>query len=408
MAVLHRNDGIQFVLRPYRELLGFKKASLFKKELELLAQNHGQYVRLFAQAGGGQEAVFSREPGYLLGESVWRYLDRPANLIYCEAVPDRQEAIVVIVREGAIYLDAHLPFAELEEELTSLVTTGERFEIYVYGNIPLTQTQEEAGVFFTAQSIASFSRLQASLFAALPIDVEVQLLPYQRVVEELNPSRPYMAWVVGGLLVLAGIGWYMHSSNVKEETQQVALDPLEQYRNTFSGPTPASQMSGLAQQMELLYGLPGWVPGSITYAQSGAAVTVNSLGGTTGMLLAWAKQNDVRVSLGSQGAALTMTAPVNQVWTKVPELDSLQLVLSAIIDKMMAILPGKSVSIGTISSNGGYQKAGITVQVNNIAPYVLSLIGMALDELPIVLTNCALTFKDGLLSGTIEFSALGS
>jgi hypothetical protein len=393
MAVFYREDGVYFALRPYRELLSVKRASLFKKELELLANDHGHYVRLFRQPSGDWEAVFSREPGYLLGEAVWRYFDKPPNLIYCEALPNKQEAMVVIARDGLIYLDAQLSFAELEEELKTLDMVSGQFVSKIYGNITLFPDNQR----------------QTGILATLPVDAEVHLAPYQRVIDELSPSRPYMAWVFGGLVLLGGAAWLMNAlSPANKQGEIVITDPLAHYRAVFSGSSVSAQLSALMSQIELLYGLPGWTAGTITSTPGNISVRLNSLGGTTGMLLAWAQQHQVQVSLGSGGAALTMIVQMDSRQAIIPPLQPLQSVLSSVIDKMMTLLPGKSVTIGTLSSESGYRKSGMTIQVNDIAPYVLSLIGAALNQLPVIFTSSALTLKDGLLSGTIEFSALGS
>src|SRR5579871_5629462 len=142
MPILKRDDGAQFAIHTYRELLEPIKTSLLKTEVRMLAQNHGEYVRLFKQPNGQIEAVFSRDPGYLLGEALSEYFGKPNDLIYCEALPEGQYAIVVVIRSGVIYLDSRIPIVSIADEFTALVTGNNRYQIYIYGNIPLSEMKE--------------------------------------------------------------------------------------------------------------------------------------------------------------------------------------------------------------------------------------------------------------------------
>src|SRR5687768_4951897 len=103
MPTIKRADGAQFAIHTYRELLKLQRPALMKNEIRLLAQNHGEYIRLFKQNQKNLEAIFSRDPGFLLGESVWHYFGKPSDLIYCEALPEGQQAIVVVIKANTVY-----------------------------------------------------------------------------------------------------------------------------------------------------------------------------------------------------------------------------------------------------------------------------------------------------------------
>ena len=88
MSVLRRDDGLLFVLQPYRELLKSKSVALLKREFYLLSQQYGVYSRIFKQSDGHFEAVFARDPGCLFGETVWKHFGKPRDLLYCEALAE--------------------------------------------------------------------------------------------------------------------------------------------------------------------------------------------------------------------------------------------------------------------------------------------------------------------------------
>ena len=73
MSLLNRPDGIQFVVQPYRERIAIGKRSVMVQRIRLLSEQHGQYVLISPLTKDAVEAVFSKESGYLLGESVWTY-----------------------------------------------------------------------------------------------------------------------------------------------------------------------------------------------------------------------------------------------------------------------------------------------------------------------------------------------
>ena len=113
MPQILRHDGVPFVVYTYRELVTAKKYSLLKRELEMLGREHGDNARFYVYPDGDLEAIFSKDAGYLLGENIWQHFGNPADLIYCEALADGENALLVIVKQGSVYLDAQLPLTNL-------------------------------------------------------------------------------------------------------------------------------------------------------------------------------------------------------------------------------------------------------------------------------------------------------
>ena len=78
----------------------------------MLSQSYGEYITLQRKGVFKYEVAFSPDTGYLLGESIWHNFKRPMDMIYCEAIPNTTEAILVIVKEGSVYLDGSFPTGE--------------------------------------------------------------------------------------------------------------------------------------------------------------------------------------------------------------------------------------------------------------------------------------------------------
>src|SRR3990167_80168 len=138
MPYITREDGERFIIPSYRDVLSVKKQSLLRREVLLLASNYGEYATLQRKNADQYEVAFSPDPGYLLGETVWHYFKRPRDLIYCEAIPNTAEAILVIVKGGSVYLEGSFPIDTIPEELVIFQTQQNNFEIYIHGNVPIS------------------------------------------------------------------------------------------------------------------------------------------------------------------------------------------------------------------------------------------------------------------------------
>lgn len=408
MAVLYRADGARFAIRSYRESITPKKASLLRKELFLLSQTHGHFARFMRQRDGRIESVFSRDSAYLLGETVWYYFGAPADLIYCEVLPGETEAILVVVRGGSVYLDARFSFEELQDELKALFQTQVAYDIYVAGNAPLTQTPDDDKFLINPEWIKSFERLESSVFEQLSTLPALQLLPFEQAIAELELETPLKKLLTAaGILVALLIVWHWLTPAPQQTEQAVSANPMEQYASAYNNPEPSSQLDELANQIIILQSLPGWLPVNIEYISAGAKVNVHTLGSPTALLLEWAEKNHARVDFSAQGATLLLPSKLARR-TSVPPLMSLTKTLSTIIDRMMQIIPGKSVSISGTKNQAAYKATAITISFEKGSPIVLALIGKALQGLPVTFQSSAITINGGLLSGTIQLTVLGN
>lgn len=403
MSVIRREDDSVFVLQPYRESLGLRGSSLLKKEIRHLANMHGDNVRLFHYADrlSQYEAVFSRESGYLLGESIWQYFKKPQELIYCEVLGNTQQALLVIVRDGQIYLDNKIAIDDLAKELTALTSEEVRYVVYVCGQVSLGLAENK---------IASFTQLDESVFAQLPLSDAAKLLPLERALDEfrLGKKQESSRLILVAAIILAGLSfWVYYQSKAPEQPKRVALNPFTQYQNTLQTPAPAQQINALTNELMQFYSMQGWYPSRVTYDGNTAKVVVRSLGGTATNLLNWAQENGMQVNFSPQGASVDFATTMSPR-PKASRILNTQQSVAVIIDRMMQLLPGKAVTIGDSVQAQALTQTNLTITFRNIAPDVLQLVGSNLNDLPVNLTGCQLTIKNGMLSGSIQLTVVGS
>lgn len=416
MPTIRRADGAQFVIQTYRETLNIPKPSLLKSEVRMLAQNHGQYVKLFKQNQKHTEAVFSTDPGYLLAETVWQYFGKPPDFIYCETLHEKNYALVVVIKNTNVYLDAKIPFSSIADEFTPLVTNGNQYDIYIAGDVPISNVPIRGKFIFENSMVKSFNRLDQGVLDVLPTDRALQLQPIEMALRSLqtkkiSPSTIAMLTLVVLVLILL---WYFlrpKPAPVVVPTQLAPtappVNPYFAFQNALTSPAPLQQLSGIANIVKKLYGMPGWMPTNIQFNDSSFKINVITIGGDLSALQAWANANHIQMSIqdtGNAALSLSMQFSNRAALQTIPDLQN---VIITLLDRMNHLFVKPSIRLGTITSTDLTKQASVTVTFSQISPAILVLIGDELTDLPIKLKNVTLSFEQNLLSGTIQLDVLG-
>jgi len=410
MPILKRDDGIQFATHAYRETITVKRPSLLRNEVQLLAQNHGENMRLFPLTNNQIEGVFSRDPGYLLGETIWHHFNAPADLIYCEALPEGNQALIVVVRNGRVYIDTKIAYDKIPEEFAPLVTRNNIFEIYVYGDVPVSDTPKEGHFAFDKQFVKSFKRLDESAYQLASVDQDFQLQPLKLALHgDRLLKRSRLPLLATATLVLAIAGWwYIQQPEEKRPAVKAPAErlPFHVYRTALQSPSPEKQLAEFSAITSLVYEIPGWTPSNVTFSGSLYKVHLRSTGGTNQALREWTEREQLGMTLTTKGAELSLNSKIANRSAPTDVADQ-QKSLSLIVDKMNELLPGNTVSIRQTTRKIDTKETGIGVNFNNISPEIFALIGRELAEQPVTLTSIQANINQGLMSGTIQLKVLG-
>lgn len=400
MPILKREDGANFVLQPYRETLAIRSTSLLRKEIRYLAEQYGENIRLFKRKGDEYEAVFSQESGVLLGETIWHYFKEAPELIYCEVLKTKEpQVLLVIVREGKVYLDTKVsPEALFDEMASLLIETKGRYVVYAYGDLPDV---------FTHPAVKSLTKLPQALFPILPTNHAFQLWKIDQALDEhgldIKRRSSLIAVTVVCLVILAGLWWYVHL----RESETIYLNPYEQYELALQTPDPAGQINALLDGIEKVNTLTGWTADTVTYNGQTATMPLHSLGGTASQLMTEVQALKMSVAFASNGASVTF--PTILPKRSVPDkIASSQRTVALIIDRMMRILPGKSVQINNAAEKQVFTETAVTISFNNISPDVLRLIASNIDDLPVTLVSLTANRNGGLFSGSLQLNVVGN
>lgn len=415
MPVIKRNDGVQFAVYTYRELLTAKKASLLKQEIQILQKENGNYCRFFSQPNGDYEAVFSREEGYLLAETVWEYFGHPFDLLYCEIVPNSTNAILIVVRAGSIYLDVLVPLENLQDEFATLVTGTNQYDIYITPDIPLSQVHEEGKFTFDDALIKSFKVLDVPLFPQLKARPIYKLLPVAKAMEELSlgSERVPLYLVVIVLVVVLGVAyWILKPSEVevKKITNVVRpppKDPYAAFKSALTTPSPDAQLLQLAMDIRKLFTMPGWVPTIIKFDNRKMTADIGTIGGTTEMLLAWSRANDINITVVEGRAKIELS--IETIYRAAPTaIYNIRDVVTTVFDRIKQTVPeGQIVIMETIPSHN-YIITSMDISFTDITTDTLMLFGSELQGLPINLENGNFNITSGLLTGKLRIQVVGA
>ncbi len=411
MTYIAREDGQRFIIPSYRDVLSAKKPAILQKEIRLVASNYGEYIAIQRKSPTQYEVAFSPEPGYLLGETVWSYFKRPKDLIYCEEIPTTNEAVLVIVKSGSVYLDGKFPVDSIADELLVFQTQTNNFEIYVYGNVPISKTPEEGKFSFEPSSVKSFNVLETPVFPRLPIVPQFELTLVDDALKKQGiggfPVKTMV--IIAAALVLIWAGWKYFSSyrEVLPAAVVSVTDPYQAYRTELISPDPYLEVKYVERKIIQLFGMPGWIPINLQYGNNQTDVSVRSMGARSNTLFAWAKNRGATVSIRPEGFYLTFTgALLNR--QKPDRIYNLNSVIATLIDRLSYVLPGNTLIMGKSTGKGKFTRTIITINFNNIVPSTLGSIGEQLRNLPLVLTSVTADIKDGGLSGSIVLTALGN
>src|SRR3990167_5154520 len=262
MSTLTRNDGTEFVMQAYRELVTAEKKNLISQRVRMLAEQHGQFVRLFKKSYGEYEVVFSREAGYLLGESVKQYFGQAQNLIFCEALPNTPDVLLVVVRGGSVYLDAIVAPKNIRTELMPLLTEEQAYQVIISGLVPLKQKPANNVFSLPPELVHSFEMLDAPLFPRLPLIRHLHLLslPLALKAERLNGQPISMAIIFLTAIIILGIAYWIFSPKKTmpiNPTPTSTTDLYQVYNQALMTPAPHQQLFELSQLVQILYSLPG-------------------------------------------------------------------------------------------------------------------------------------------------------
>jgi hypothetical protein len=337
-------------------------------------------------------------------------------MIYCEAIPNTTEAILVIVKSGSVYLDGSFQIDSIPEELLIFKSqTNNNFSVFIHGNVPISQTEEEGKIAFDADAVKSFEVLSEPAFPTLPTVRTFQLQLLDVVLNAYGigalPIKKIVI-VVGSLLFVYFAYDYIasHKKVVIPTTFIPVSNPYQAYTEQLASPDPAKLLHNLVPALNSLYSIVGWAPGKMTFTPgepSKLRVGLLRAGGSVESVLAWGSQHGIKVEILTDGLYVNLVIPSSR--RDAPKtITSLQSILSTMMDRMLYVMPSTPIQLTAINDRKVFSEADMTMVIPEATPVILDVISTYIAGMPLVLTKADFQINDGYLSGTLTFKALGN
>ncbi len=412
MAIITRKDGVKFLTQVYRERIGITNRRLLVQEIRMLSSQHGPYISIMRKIKRELEVAFGSEPGYLLGELVWDYFGRPDNLIFCEAINESAQCILVVIRNASVYLDRRLLSSEVHDELIPICADTIQYDVYTYGDVAIrdVDTFGDATFKLPKQLVAKFNHLKASIVDKLAPSPEFELKPLPTILRSRYLRNRIPVLIACAALSAVVGGWWYFSANSGALGPAVPLaqapHQIQNYEIALSSPRPSAIFDELAKKIDQLYLIPGWYAARITFSGDKYHVGMRSQGGDLWYLTDWAKQHYYDLRITTDGAELTLESHLQK--RRLPgRYPAMQLVVGTLMTRIEHVLKVDAIHVDSTHQRGTMQETKFTLNLKQLSPDLLDLVGQELEDLPLSLSSIDLQLKDGLIDGTVQLSVWG-
>jgi hypothetical protein len=331
-------------------------------------------------------------------------------LIYCEAL-ENDFVLLVVVLQHQVNLDVRIARDSVIDEFLSLAALTVPFKIVVSGDVPITNDVTSTDKFiFPEEGIASFNVLPKSILNDLPRISYYQLQPVESALTKLSllpkwPRNVGLLILIG--LVLWGLYWLTASEQVPLVTAPtpITLNTSQVYTKAMAGADAASVLQQFANNMALLYTLPGWRVNRIIVNANQLQAQVSSEIGKPFWLYEWARNNGAQLS--PAGNAIQLTFTLNPSRGHVPPLMATAQLANIVMQKISQIAPDAQVAVALTTQQQVLRVAQMTINLSNASPLVFILLARSLENLPILWDQGQFALNQGLVSGSIRLRIIG-
>ena len=411
MPYITRDDNEHFVIPSYRDVLTAKQKSVIKTDVTALSHSYGELITMQRKGPEEYEVAFSSDTGYLFGETVWHHFDKPQDMIFCETVPHTTEALLVIVKNGSVYLDGSFPIDSISEELVVFLTQQNDFEVFVNGDVPLSETPEDGKFSFDPDSIKAFTVLDEPVLNSLPLIKAYHFQALEVVLKEHGIGTLHILPIIAvGAIIGVGLLIYLVTLALEKPKElPMEKNPYKGYVDAIASPAPEKALHALVNQVRLIHTAPGWIVNSIKLSGTSTTASAVSAGANLSTLIAWCDQNKVKWTVDSRGMQLSLRSQIKSR-PKPKQIYSSNEVMAILVDRLLSVNPGNRVKIGRSKSVGPYKNTQISVSLDKITPVLLSLVADQLVDLPLRLDKVQLTMKKGspFIDGRVYITVYGT
>ncbi len=406
MPIITREDGVQFVIRAYRERIKADSSTQITQKVREIANQQGQFVHLYKQHACEYEAVFANNSGYLLAESIRHYFPCMDNLLFLETTHDDHQFLFVVIKQGKVFADSLLSAEELKQELMALSALNIRFQIMLSGRLPQTISDFKQG-FFPESIIDTLEYIKEPLLPILPASKQVKLIPLALALRSKRFNR-YSILTGGWIAALSIMMVISIGINVVYHSRRTANPSYPHYRHALASPEASRLLAELATVINGSYFAPDWRVTEISQSPDQYRIKMTSDNGTFSTLKQWSARKGYQLAIDDQGALLRTKTHVPDR-APVTTIDALDSVAAQLIDTLKLLFENPQIRINKVTQHHHAREAQISVAAEAITSEQLLSLSNKLSQMPLVLkkTHVRVT-KVPLFNIQLQLSAWGS
>lgn len=418
MTKITRNDGTHFIIPDYREELSNKKISVLRNEVALLSQNYGEFIYIQKNLDESYDVAFSTEPGYLLAESIVKYIKTSDNFIYIERLQNSDNVIFISLKKNKVHIDTQISIDTLYDEFIVIQAEQSLYDIYVYGNLPITDQEQESDKFFIGNVAKSFKVMEKSVFESIGRYSDFELKPANEAFSSAGLIKPLDKKIVSAIVVVVIfiILWFIWpNQKVQQVVQQVQIvntrSSYYEYVQTLKTPGPTQELQGLILFLEKLQNMPsGWQIQSINANQNTISIALKNISELDNLeiLHNWASNNGIEMTVNTNIVNLEVTTAY-PARTERHDIYKTQEILRVLMDRIKPILTNPVINVSQSTPQENYNELSVTIHVSNVSFDTLDIVGEQLSDLPLLFNTAHFMQGDaGLLTGSINITIVGN
>jgi hypothetical protein len=412
MSTLIRSDGAVFLIQVYRDQLKQQKPKQMRESLRRLSAQQGRYLRIFSDKKGVLEVCLDKDVGFLLGESIARNFNKHPDFIYIENREKLEKSVIIVVRNEKVQLDTLVPTNEIWSELLPLVASETQYDLFYSGfenQLPGEFFNNGFGSASIAKMMERAVSLPQSLIDSLPLDLDLQLLPYEKALENSPLSGLSKGiWVaISGVCLVVFLLIMVVIAKPQESRTQVGLSPYAGYYQGLSE-QPASQVLGsVIRVLSQVFLLPAIELQRVEYHDHQLALSFMDQQPNLSPLLSFAKDNQFEFLLYSSRVKLTQQQHVKpvKIENKIYSTTQLYVYLS---DHLRRIHPGSSFHFLSSKQGNHWKVWSCEWRVSDLTSADLDWLRRILVNAPVSCDGISLAYHDGVMQGTIHLKIWGT
>ena len=394
-----KNDGTQFVARLSRSAIPVDEKGSLKKTLLDNSEFEGDKVVLTVSDEGEIHVGASFDDGYSVGECATEYFekllssDKP-NVVWCEELGnDEHESVLVIIVNGTVEFDAIVPPASIDQSAaTILAASKEKFNVYVYGDVPLAQTDgydfnESIKLSIREELVNSYNELDSGIVDKLEISAASKLEPINKAISKAGlGGSALLPLLIISLVIIGGLIHFVDDKggHIKDLAQRIVVDDYKDYRVELQTPSPLISFRRFLHEVDTVSTISGLGFIEASLEEGNVRVTYTIVDGS---ILAAKKELEAlgwSVVVGNLKILAVKQLVLNQRIQTNKIYDFNDVVARLTADGVAA---GIKVSVGQPKSTGKYMFSDYFIEYERGSPDIEQYVQFMLVNMPLKLNN---------------------